>query len=358
MFSELMAETPFEVQFRVRGTFIDVAPCPQNLPPRTRSGSLPARTNALRDNEESSERLSSWVERAKCLHRSHVTSPQFASSEESQNLQNEVCSCGATFVPQGRFCWQCGSGKCSTPLSSGITSSIVSRLHKKKNNSEAGRSESKRSDSCETAYSSETLESCPETSASTLGSQPQCDGTAVWADMVDNMDDGNETSWSWNSAEAPTPIASDISAPTASLQWPTSQESSDEDITTLMICDIPCQQTIQQVAGAIDDLEFADTYDLIYLPAHKGRKDTRSIGYAFVNFRHPTFAAEFARVFQNYSFKSYGSTKLSYTKPAVLQGFKANFEKLSKHRNSRRLLTFTDRVALLPEQLSPQVLAV
>ena len=114
-------------------------------------------------------------------------------------------------------------------------------------------------------------------------------------------------------------------------------------ITTMMLCDIPCRQTIEKLIAAINAIGFADTYDLVYLPSHEARrkvKHMKNIGYAFVNFKSPEDAAAFSYAFEDMSFPSCLSTKRSYTKPANYQGFKINFERHSKMKQAGCFLTF------------------
>ena len=97
-----MEKTIFEIPFRIRGTFIDVDPHAQNFPPTIRRRSVPATTNARSVTDDSSERISSWLGKAKCLHCSLVTSQQVASTQVSGNShykQKHVCACCQTSKP-------------------------------------------------------------------------------------------------------------------------------------------------------------------------------------------------------------------------------------------------------------------
>merc|ERR1712118_485791 len=55
------------------------------------------------------------------------------------------------------------------------------------------------------------------------------------------------------------------------------------EITTLMLCDIPCRQSIEQIIDAINMLGFEGRYDLVYRPAKRPTL-RQNMGYSFVNF--------------------------------------------------------------------------
>ena len=102
-------------------------------------------------------------------------------------------------------------------------------------------------------------------------------------------------------------------------------------ITTLMLGGIPCRLGVQEIIDVIDAKGFSDAYDLFYAPPPPKagcRASARSwpcnIGYAFVNLKTPELATAFALAFDNFAFPNSNSVKLSYTKPARWQGFKAN----------------------------------
>lgn len=65
-----------------------------------------------------------------------------------------------------------------------------------------------------------------------------------------------------------------------------------------------------------------------------------SLGYAFVNFKLPEHAAAFCTAFQDYVFPTCTSDKVSYTKPARCQGYEANLQLHSQHRMAGCFLLF------------------
>lgn len=97
-------------------------------------------------------------------------------------------------------------------------------------------------------------------------------------------------------------------------------------ITTLMIRNIPCRVTQQQLVDVIDSMGFSGKYDFLYLPTG-GRSSTTgssNLGYGFINFIDPEFAEPFTDTFQNFQFEGTSSTKVLTVKPAHIQGLENN----------------------------------
>lgn len=96
-------------------------------------------------------------------------------------------------------------------------------------------------------------------------------------------------------------------------------------ITTMMLCDLPCRASEDEIKGTLATLGFAGTYDFLHVPVkQRGRRNKGNLGYAFVNFCSAEYASRFATVFANIRFPAIKSTKLSYAKPAAVQGREAN----------------------------------
>jgi len=95
-------------------------------------------------------------------------------------------------------------------------------------------------------------------------------------------------------------------------------------MTTMMICNIPCRSTRDDVIEAIHSTGFADTYDFVYVPCGR-RAATRigNMGYAFVNFKSCQHAEDFAVGFDNFRFPGTHSSKTCTVKYAHMQGFNA-----------------------------------
>jgi len=97
-------------------------------------------------------------------------------------------------------------------------------------------------------------------------------------------------------------------------------------ITTMMVYDLPCHRSMSDLIDAIHEYGFADTYDLVYMPARRTKSSDKNgrvgnLGYAFVNFKTSEYAEEFQRVFRDVSMNS---KKLASAKPSTCQGYEAN----------------------------------
>jgi len=111
-----------------------------------------------------------------------------------------------------------------------------------------------------------------------------------------------------------------------------SPESADdphqENLTTIMIRNIPYTYTVSDLQDEIDQLGFTGLYDLLHLPL-KGKKNSHSqnIGYAFINLVTIEAAAEFLNEMRRYQFKLHpnkGFRKVATVSAARLQGLYAN----------------------------------
>lgn len=299
------------VGIRIRGTFIDIVTTQLDFREQKRSRSAPlkpAEENEI-DIVNDDDRLATWIHNATRINnrgrkiQAQRCAPEAVTHPRDWPRRNQCpkevfCSCGAEFLPSALFCFQCGNAKqggaqCATQISA-LEDAVM--LDESQN---FGVNNGK----------------LPH-SVSTYGE-------------MSAVDDGFDQS--------------DLDVATT-FEDACGDKVAD-NITTLMICDIPCRIPISRVVGAIDDHGFANTYDLVYMPSvrgFQGTKHVRSMGYAFVNFKHPEDATAFSQAFQNYSFPNSCSTKLSYTKPARRQGFRANVKLHSKRESSSPggLLTF------------------
>jgi hypothetical protein len=97
-------------------------------------------------------------------------------------------------------------------------------------------------------------------------------------------------------------------------------------ITALMICNVPCSVSPQQLSEAVDSMGFAGKYDFLYLPV-KGRpsKSGQSVrrsnlGYGFIDFSCHQDAQKFIESFTGYQFAGTTSVKRCEVRAAHLQG--------------------------------------
>merc|ERR1712113_258789 len=117
-------------------------------------------------------------------------------------------------------------------------------------------------------------------------------------------------------------------------------------ITTMMLKNIPCRKTQEEVIALIDQNGFQDQYDFFYLP--RDVKFRANLGYAFINFVTPEDAANFSKELNGYRFSGSGSTKACAVVPAHVQGLVNNlsaFKRTEVMRSSRKPY-FTGTVTL------------
>jgi len=95
-------------------------------------------------------------------------------------------------------------------------------------------------------------------------------------------------------------------------------------ITTMMLRNIPNKYSQSTLMEEIDEMGFAGTYDFFYLPMDVQNRS--NVGYAFVNFRAPSYAQRFFGMFSEHRFRKHPSRKVSNVSAAHLQGLDANLK--------------------------------
>jgi hypothetical protein len=103
-----------------------------------------------------------------------------------------------------------------------------------------------------------------------------------------------------------------------------------DEVTTLMVRNIPNVYTRSMLTEELDSLGFEDQYDFVYLPIDKSTQ--WSVGYAFVNFKTPHAAQRCINEMTGYTFNRYkhGSRKMVQISVAHIQGLERNLEYYSK----------------------------
>lgn len=103
-----------------------------------------------------------------------------------------------------------------------------------------------------------------------------------------------------------------------------------QEITTLMIRNIPNRYIQQELIAELEDLGFAGTFNFLYIPLDKGTMS--NVGYAFVNFVTKGWASKCIEAFQGYRFKRHRKTsgKIAAISAAHLQGLEANLAHYEK----------------------------
>ncbi|OLP81705.1 putative ribulose bisphosphate carboxylase-like protein [Symbiodinium microadriaticum] len=95
---------------------------------------------------------------------------------------------------------------------------------------------------------------------------------------------------------------------------------------TVMLKNIPCRKTQEEVMLAIDQQGFGARFDFFYLPWDSKFRANR--GYAFVNFIVPEDAAKFQSKMTGYRFQNTGSAKVCSVARAHVQGALNNLNAL------------------------------
>lgn len=107
--------------------------------------------------------------------------------------------------------------------------------------------------------------------------------------------------------------------------------ASDGD-TTMMIRNIPCRCTKEDILWDINALGFEGQYDYFYLP--QGRRRQCNLGYAFINFKMPAFATNFQIRMHGQRLatkrRCSNSQKVCEVTSAAIQGLEKNLERFQK----------------------------
>jgi len=103
----------------------------------------------------------------------------------------------------------------------------------------------------------------------------------------------------------------------------------EQEITTLMVRNIPNLYTRTMLIEELDSLGFRGEFNFIYLPIDKSTE--WNVGYAFVNFVDSNVAAQFTKIMTNYKFCQFdhGSGKVAQVSVAHIQGLQKNLEHYS-----------------------------
>jgi hypothetical protein len=112
------------------------------------------------------------------------------------------------------------------------------------------------------------------------------------------------------------------------------EDVEEDERTTLMLRNIPCRYEQQELMVELVELKLP--FNFLYLPP--ARHSLGNLGYAFVNFTKPEYAADFLKNHGNHfwRFQSTGKVR-DYGEPcyATLQGFDANVKYYSKMKIAR-----------------------
>jgi len=106
-----------------------------------------------------------------------------------------------------------------------------------------------------------------------------------------------------------------------------------DGISTVMLRNIPNKYTQSLLLKELKMSGFLGTFDFMYLPIDPETNANR--GYAFINFRDPTFAWMFRTTYEGRKMCRFNSDKVVSVAPAALQGFEANHAHYSSARINR-----------------------
>jgi hypothetical protein len=101
-------------------------------------------------------------------------------------------------------------------------------------------------------------------------------------------------------------------------------QGGNDEVTTLMIRNLPCRCTQKQVRNAIEEIGFGSDYTLFYLPIRHGQAE--NLGYAFIGFFDKNIATAFTNSMNGYRFPGRSSHKSCDVVQARIQGLQANLE--------------------------------
>ena len=325
----------------IRNTFVELEePIAKDLTPK-RSSSAPPKRGSLSSEDVFRSDLEHVSEQATRLPLPKIAVPVHATPmNEDPNVRNPeeksrvcpqlelVCSCGVGFDAEGNFCYNCGVSK---PL--------------------------QQQDIAIAASKEQDIPKCP---VKCMGIDDSGEKVALLMGRANNLAHsllGTVTGAAekkcalagGNSTGPPgihgqgdpeiTPCEDEIKTSCQSLaeECP----SVEGPITTLMICNMPSRLAYGRILDAINSYGFTNTYDMFYLPLSRCGRGVGicNRGYAFVNFKHPEAATEFASIFQDVLIPGCASRKYVFTRPAHHQGYKKNLEVHARIRGGC-LITF------------------
>jgi RNA recognition motif-containing protein len=91
----------------------------------------------------------------------------------------------------------------------------------------------------------------------------------------------------------------------------------DCEVETVMIKNVPCGCTSQELLDVVHTKGFEELYNFFYMPLRRAREN---LGYAFIGFPDPAVTKRFAEAMTGFHFASRKSQKVISVKPAKIQG--------------------------------------
>jgi len=113
----------------------------------------------------------------------------------------------------------------------------------------------------------------------------------------------------------------------------TSSTTGGNMITTMMLKNLPCKRSQEEILRHIDQLGYGEKYDFFYLP--KNRQQSANLGYGFINFKAEEDAARFEVEMTGFRF-SHTSSKQCVVVPAHVQGLSNNLMEFKRTQKLQR----------------------
>eukprot|EP00930_Biecheleria_cincta_P062368 TRINITY_DN4784_c0_g1_i4.p2 TRINITY_DN4784_c0_g1~~TRINITY_DN4784_c0_g1_i4.p2 ORF type:complete len:243 (+),score=51.74 TRINITY_DN4784_c0_g1_i4:86-814(+) len=109
------------------------------------------------------------------------------------------------------------------------------------------------------------------------------------------------------------------------IERPSEHDHDEHDwlgVSIVMIQNLPCRCTQEEIAAAVDELGFGAYVNYLHLP--RKAPGGRNCGYGFIGFISPELTQKFRDVFEGYTLKSRASSKQLKLKPAHQQQARVN----------------------------------
>jgi len=124
----------------------------------------------------------------------------------------------------------------------------------------------------------------------------------------------------------------------------TSSTASGDMVTTMMLKNIPCKRSQEEILRHIDQQGYGGKYDFFHLP--KNRQLCANLGYAFINFISAKDAARFEVEMTGFRF-THTSAKRCVVVPAHVQGLSNNLTAFKRTQERQHSSIYSPTTSLL-----------
>lgn len=108
-------------------------------------------------------------------------------------------------------------------------------------------------------------------------------------------------------------------------------------VTTLMLSNLPCRLTREDLMETIESAGFKGLFDFLYLPRTGKSATSPNFAYGFINLVSSEVAELFTTQFGGYQFQHLASGKAMIVKPAAVQGLARNIRGCGRSSTQKRL---------------------